>query len=147
MAISDVVMITVLVICLWAIVTCISCNTGTFPTRVLDPVLFGWNRVRKIFAVSRSYRYLLCLFKVVGINKEKIFKNRGECIFRGIFLFFQGKNHSNIRRNLIDVKEILMFEWFLGSASRIRIRFLKFWFAGSGSGRNWTGSATLGPTT
>ena len=27
--------------------------------------------------------------------------------------------------------------------SRIRIRFLKFWFAGSGSGQKWTGSATL----
>ena len=32
------------------------------------------------------------------------------------------------------------------SASRIRDPILKFWFAGSGSGRKWTGSATLKKT-
>ena len=47
--------------------------------------------------------------------------------------------------NLIDVKKIWCLNWFLVSSSRIRIRirFLTFWFAESGSGRKWTGSATL----
>ena len=40
-------------------------------------------------------------------------------------------------------KKFRILNWFLVSASRIRIRFLKFWFAGSGSGRICTGSATL----
>ena len=43
------------------------------------------------------------------------------------------------------MKNCRCLNWFLVSASSIRIRiwFLKFWFAGSGSGRKWTGSATL----
>ena len=40
-------------------------------------------------------------------------------------------------------KKIRCLIWFLVSASRIWIWFLKFWFAGPGSDRKWTGSATL----
>jgi len=40
-------------------------------------------------------------------------------------------------------KKIKCLNWFLASVSRIRIRFFKFWFAGYGSSRTWTGSATL----
>ena len=43
------------------------------------------------------------------------------------------------------MKKISCLNWFLVSARRIQIqiRFLKFWCAGSGSGRKWTGFATL----
>ena len=56
--------------------------------------------------------------------------------FRWHFLIFFVINHA---KNMRDRKNVLFFK------SRIRIRdpVLKFWFAGSGSGRKWTGSATL----
>ena len=59
-----------------------------------------------------------------------------------IQFFHVKKQHKNIWRNLIDIKKIRGLNWFLVSANRIRIRFSKFLFVGSG--RKWTGSTTLG---
>ena len=68
-------------------------------------------------------------------------------IFRWIFPFFQIKiSNSNIRRNThVWCAKNLDFRIDSLSASRIRDPdpILKFWFAGSGSGQKWTGSATL----
>jgi len=78
------------------------------------------------------------------INKEKYFKNRAFTHFQVNFSIFSDKNnhHSNIRRNMIDVrKKISCLNWFLLIISWVRIRFLKFWFAGTGFGRKWTGSS------
>ena len=71
-------------------------------------------------AGSGSYRY----FGNVKLYKQgkKCFKIRGFTHFQVNFSFFSDKNnHSNIRRNMSDVrKKNLMFELILVSASRIR---------------------------
>ena len=105
--------------------------------------------VRKIFSGSGSYRYFgnVKLYKQ-GKNK-KYFKKEVLHIFRWIFPFFQIKIIivQTSEEICLMWKKFRCLNWFLVSASRIRIRkriqFLKFWFAGSGSGRKWTGSATL----
>ena len=67
-------------------------------------------------------------------------------IFRRIFPFFQVKKSAYIKISeeiwLIWRKFLCMYR-FLMSASRTRIRSWNFWFAGSGSGGKWTGSAIL----
>ena len=63
-------------------------------------------------ATSRSEMYRTLAMESC-INKEKIFfLNRGFTHFQINFSIFQIKNnhHSNIRRNMFDVKKIKMFE-------------------------------------
>ena len=92
---------------------------------------------------SGSYR---CFGNVKLYKQGKIFlKIEALHIFRWVFPFFQIKIIIILISKEICLiwKKFRCLNWFLVSASRIRIRFLKFWFAGSGSGRKWTGSATL----
>ena len=65
-------------------------------------------------------------------------------IFRWVFPFFQNKNvNIKISEEIESIWEkFSRLNWFLLKGS-IRIRLLKFWFARSGSGKKWTGSATL----
>ena len=80
----------------------------------------------------------------VVYTRKKYFKNRGFTHFQVIFSIFSDKNNhrSHTRRNICLMWKIFRcLNWFLVSASRIRIWFLKFWFAGSRSGRKWAGSA------
>ena len=86
------------------------CAEGEEVCRVAkpDPDLLGRSRIRKIF--TGSYRY----FGYVKLYTQgkNILKIESLHIFRSIFPFFQEKknHHSNIGRNLIDVKKLLMFE-------------------------------------
>ena len=58
------------------------------------------------------------------------------------FCYFVRKiNQSKI--SWLKTKLDVCLNWFLVSASRILIRLLKFWFAGSGSDLKWTGTACL----
>ena len=97
----------------------------------------------EIFTESGSYRY----FGNVKLYKQgkNILKIELLHIFRWIFPFFQKKIIIiQISEEIwLKWKKCICLNWFLVFASRIRIRFLKFWFAGSGSGQKWTGSATL----
>ena len=112
------------------------CGSGS--GRILSRMIFTGSE-----SGSGSYRYFgyVRLYKQ-GKNISKIERLH---IFRWIFPFFQ------IKIIIIQISEEIWLMWkkcrclngFLVSASRIRIRFIKFWFAGSGSGRKWTGSATL----
>jgi len=108
-----------------------------------NPALFGRIRIRKIFtgsgSESGSYRYRY--FGNIKLYEQgKIIEVLH--IFKWIFQFFQ------IKIIIIQISEeiLVCLNWFLKcGASRIRDPnpILKFWFAGSGSGRKWTGSATL----
>ena len=97
-----------------------------------------------------SYQY----FGFVKLYKQgkNIFKIELLHIFKWIFPFFQ------IKKLIIQISEEIIclmwkncwcLNWFLVGTTRIRIqirnriRFFKLWFAGSGSGLKWTGSATL----
>ena len=78
-----------------------------------DPDLFARIQIRKILTGSVSYRY----FGNVKLYKQgkNMLKIEVIHIFRSIFCIFPEKNnhHSNIRRNMFDVKNILMFELIL----------------------------------
>ena len=71
-----------------------------------DPDLFGRIRIRILSVLWQC--------KVV-YTRKKYFKNRGFTHFQVNFSIFSDKNyhHSNIRRNMFDVKKILMFELIL----------------------------------
>ena len=81
---------------------------GNSLTRVADsdPDLFGWIRIRKISIGSGSYLYFGNVPKVVKTRK-KYFKNRAFTHFQVSFSIFSDKNnlHSNIRRNMFDVRK------------------------------------------
>ena len=103
-----------------------------------DPDLFG--RIHKIFPGSGSFWF----FGYVKLCEQgNFFFNRAFTHFQVYFWIFQVKKNQRSNSKKSDWYEIFFrcLYWFLVSASRIRIRFLKFWFAGSG--RKWTGSATL----
>ena len=69
---------------------------------------------------------VLWLCKVVKTRK-KYFNNRGFTHFQVNFSIFSDKNnyHSNIRRNMFDVKKNLMFELILKVPEGSGIRFKK----------------------
>jgi len=68
--------------------------------------------VSPFLAYTQDHTYL----GTVPFNQtEKIFKNISFTDFQGNFSIFSDKNnhHSNIRRNMFDVKKNLMFELIL----------------------------------
>ena len=87
---------------------------------------------------------VLWLCKVLQTRK-KYLKNWAPSHFQVNFSIFQVKKSSFKYQKKSDLtwKNFRCLNCFLVSASRIRIRFVKFWLAGSGSGQKWTGSATL----
>ena len=86
-----------------------------------DPNLSGRIRIRKIFTGSGSYQY----FGNVKLYKQgKFFKNKGFTHFQVNFSIFSDNNpHSNIRRNMFDVKKFFMFELNLQGPVGSGIRF------------------------
>ena len=82
----------------------------------------GSGRIRTFLLGSGSYRYL---GNVKLYTQGKSFKNKGFTHFQVNFSIFSDKNnlHSNIRRNMFDVKKILMFELILYVPVGSGIRF------------------------